>query len=93
MDRRAKSFRAQKVRNVNCLKRLLSTSARIFSHFASFLQGYIFLCLSKISSAVEIKKHTLIYLIAEQDVLSEQALNSKIHPARFLLSIYEVSNK
>ena len=36
---------------------------------------------------------TLIYLIAEQDVLSEQALNSKIHPARFLLSTYEVSNK
>ena len=36
---------------------------------------------------------TLVYLIAEQDVLSEQALNSKIHPARFLLSTYEVSNK
>ena len=31
---------------------------------------------------------TLVYLIAEQDVLSEQALNSKIHPARFLLSAY-----
>ena len=33
---------------------------------------------------------TLIYLIAEQDVLSEQALNSKIHPARFLFTIYIV---
>ena len=36
---------------------------------------------------------TVVYLIAEQDVLSEQALNSKIHPARFLLSAYVVSNK
>ena len=34
-----------------------------------------------------------MYLIAEQDVLSEQALNSKIFPAHFLLSTYEVSNK
>ena len=40
-----------------------------------------------------ILRSTLVYLIAEQDVLSEQALNSKIHPARFLLSAYEVSNK
>ena len=32
--------------------------------------------------------YTLVYLIAEQDVLSKQALNSKIHPARFLLSAY-----
>ena len=36
---------------------------------------------------------TLIYLIAEQDVLSEQALNSKIHPARFLFTVYVVPNK
>ena len=36
---------------------------------------------------------TLVYLIAEQDVLSKQALDSKILPARFLLSTYEVSNK
>ena len=35
----------------------------------------------------------LEYLIAEQDVLSEQALNSKIHPARILFSAYVVSNK
>ena len=35
---------------------------------------------------------TLIYLIAEQDVLSEQALNSKIHPACFLFTVYVVPN-
>ena len=34
-----------------------------------------------------------MYLIAKQDVLIKQALNSKIHPACFLLSTYEVSNK
>ena len=34
-----------------------------------------------------------LYLIAKKDVLSEQALNSKIHPAHFLLSTNVVSNK
>ena len=45
--------------------------------------------------AADFKKcfSTLVYLIAEQDVLSEQALNIKIHLACFLLSTNEVFNK
>ena len=35
----------------------------------------------------------LVYLNDNQDVLGEQALNSKINTAQFLLSTYEVSNK
>ena len=36
---------------------------------------------------------TLTYLIVEQDVLSEQALNSKFHPTGFLFTAYVVPNK
>ena len=35
----------------------------------------------------------LMYQIAEQDVLSEQVLNSKIHSTHFLLSTDVVPNK
>ena len=35
----------------------------------------------------------LVYINDNQDVLGEQALNSKINTAQFLLSTYEVSNK
>ena len=34
---------------------------------------------------------TLVYLIAKQDVLSEQVLNSKIHPTGSLFSAFVVS--
>ena len=36
---------------------------------------------------------TLEYLINEQAVINEQALNSKVLPARFLFSGYVVPNK
>ena len=36
---------------------------------------------------------TLKYLINKQDLINVQALNSKIHPARFLLTVYVVPNK
>ena len=35
---------------------------------------------------------TLIYLIAEQALISEQVLNSKVLPARFLYTAYVVPN-
>ena len=37
--------------------------------------------------------NNLVYLIAEQDASSEQALNSKVRLAHFSFSAYEVSNK
>ena len=48
-------------------------------------------CFQKDHTRIHLR--TLVFLLNEQALINEQALNSKVLPARFLLTVYVVPNK